>query len=413
MLPAISESIGGLSGAGAHQGARPDADFRPEPGSARAPSGRPATSSPRATLSTGLPGISRAVGIPLPTRPNVAAIGEPAPTGRVRLRLLDYIVPHEMRMGRTPHVDIDGVRQHPSGRISETETVWTALQVLCAAQQAPVPPEGDRPVSAYFNIEVEAVGNPIFPVPVQYAGYSQEHATSAKAGLEAELTILERSATFRQLIRSAVHAGRLGLETDRRWTVRIVPPMGFCDGLAVFSAAFLPDSERRTLLVPSLQSPLIAGRYYLAEQGGVTPVGSSCSTIQAIIATLTGTTPPAHAAWLDRLGGIDPRRICELGAGERGAVGYLTQRVVRELFSVGVPWLSSLPFADANLGSKPDPIGGLTPLNVETRQALNAIGGVAGVKRYVEWQDHYIEACYPLAVSKPVPAPRGTPAAGR
>jgi hypothetical protein len=308
-------------------------------------------------------------------------------------------------MGRTPYIDVDGAERRPSGRISETETVWTALQLLFAAARAPVPSGGDRPLSTYLNIEVEAVGNPIFPFPAQYGDFLQNHTAGAKAALEAEFAVLDRSGTFRQLVRAAVHAGRLGAGADRRWTVRVVPPMGFRNGLAVFRTGFAPDNERRTLVLPSIESPLMAGRYYLAPQGTVTAVGASCITMQAVVAMLTGMGPRLHAAWLDGAGDVDPRRIRELGAGERGAVTYLVQRIIRELFPGEVVWLSSLPFGDGNLGVGPHPVSGVGRLNRETQRALDDIGGVAEVARYVSWQDRYLEHRCPLAEAAPIPGP--------
>ncbi|ANN80047.1 hypothetical protein [Bordetella flabilis] len=328
-------------------------------------------------------------------------------------------------MGRTPYIDVDGVQRHPNGRISQSETVWTALQVLCAAQRAPVPPGGDSPLSSYLDIEVEPVGNPIFPPPAEYGDFLRNHAARAKAALEAEFAVLERSATLRQLIRFAVHAGRLGTDADHRWTLRVVPPAGFRDGLSVFRADFVPDKVQRALIVPSIESPLIAGRYFLAAEGAVTAVGASCATMHAIISILAGIEPRKHAAWMDGAGGIDPRRIREWGAGERGAVAYLVQRMVRELFPSGAPWLSALPFGDSNLASGPHPRLGLGRLNDETRRALNDIGGVNGVARYVRWQDEYLEGRCPLAeplpapgsasapADAPTPAPRRKPGAGQ
>jgi hypothetical protein len=193
-----------------------------------------------------------------------------------------------------------------------------------------------------------------------------------------------------------------------RWTLRVVPPAGFRGGLAVFRGDFVPDEQRRTLTVPSIESPLMAGRYYLAAGGVVTPLGASCATMHAIVSILTGIEPRQHAAWMDGAGGIDPRRIRELGAGERGAVAYLVQRMVRELFPSGAPWLSALPFGDSNLAIGPHPSSGIGRLNDETRRALNDIGGVDEVARYVQRQDEYLEGRCPLV--KPAPARASTSA---
>jgi hypothetical protein len=339
----------------------------------------------------------------------VAPLVAPGRAAHTEARGYDHIIPHEARMGRASYFDVDGVERHPNGRISQSETVWTALQVLYAAQRAPVPPGGDRPLSSYLDIQVEAVGNPIFPVPADYGEFLRNHAARAKAALEAEFAVLERSATLRQLLRYAAHAGRVSTEAGRRWTLRVVPPAGFRNGLAVFRADFVPDMQRRTLTVPSMESPLLAGRYYLAAEGGVTPLGASCATMHAIVSILTGVKPRQHAAWMDGAGGIDPRRIRELGVGERGAVGYLVQRMVRELFPSGASWLSGLPFGDSNLASRPHPSLGIGRLNDETRLALNEIGGVSAVARYVHLQDEYLEGRCPLAEPAPIPASTSAP----
>jgi hypothetical protein len=404
VLPVSSDSPSRVTHVGADPTTSSDAGFRAEPGRQRAYLRRDVAAPPlSATPHAARPGIPRASAIASPpVQPGMAA--STAIAASAEARRLDFIVPHEMRMGRQPFTDVAGVQRHPSGRISETETVWMALQVLNAAAHAPVPPEGDKPVSAYLDIRVEQVSNAIFPCSSQYPYFGARDEARRTEALESELSILDRSPTFRQMLRLAIQEGRLGLARDQRWTVRIVPPMGYRGELAVFPAPFVPDAGARTLAVPALDSPPVAGCYYLAEQGLVTAFGPSCATMQGVLAMLTGLDPPSAVPWLDAAGCVDARRIRELGAGERGPVACLVQRIVRELFPIGRPWLSSLPFKDGNLAVRPDPSSGAGHLNGDILQALNAIGGIAAINRYLDWQDAYIEKHFPLGKAAPISA---------
>ncbi|WP_157664908.1 hypothetical protein [Bordetella genomosp. 9] len=320
----------------------------------------------------------------------------------------DWIVPHDMRMRRETYIDADGAVRRRSGRISETETVWHAMQILCAADEAPVPDGGDQPIAAYLNIAIEAVGNPIFPVPAGFDLFRAGHEAKGKAALEEQLAILDRSPTFRRLIRLARHTCRLGVDPQHRWTVRVVPPAGYREGLAVYTRPYVRDDEARVLTVPAQDSPPMAGQYYLTEWGPVMALGPGCAIVQAVIAMLAGLPLPEHVAWKGPDGGVEPQRLMELGAGERGAIGYLAQRVVREIFPVARPWLTSLPFGDTNLLAPADPVSAVAQLNPETMGALVTLGGVAALKRYMDWQDAFIEGRYPLEPAAPNPAAGGS-----
>uniref|UniRef100_UPI0039F1380A hypothetical protein n=1 Tax=Bordetella sputigena TaxID=1416810 RepID=UPI0039F1380A len=331
-------------------------------------------------------------------------------------RRLADIVPHGFPMGRTSFHDLNGDLRHPTGRVGATETVWTTGQILTAAAKAPVPPEGDLPLFAYFDVAVDMGADAVVPehgdramvyrqVLTQYVVHAMNH--------------LEKSPTMRKLIRMAVAQGRLSIAPQGRWVAKVAQPdvlrspyslHGFESTHATYVIPFQSDPAQRVLTLPPPISEPIGGRYYLAPpETGTQPAAPCRATlrprsvqacmIRAMVSSLTGVAPSLHMSWMDAQGEVDPRRIGELGVGERGAVDALTQRIGRELNLPDCAWLSPLPFGDGSLVTPPGRQWPEPRLNDAVERALDAIGGVDAVRRYVAAQDEYLESRYPLRLA--------------
>jgi hypothetical protein len=341
------------------------------------------------------------------------SIATSAKGARSPARRLADIVPHGFPMGRTAFHDLNGDLRHPNGRVGGTETVWTTGQVLTAAARAPVPPEGDLPLSAYFNVEVDMGPDGVVPEydhrAMVYRQLLTQHVVHA-------MSHLEKSPTMRKLIRMAVAQGRLSIAQQDHWIAKVAQPNavrspyslhGFESTHATYVIPFQSDPAQRVLTLPPPVSEPVGGRYYLSPRETSAQPGAPCPEtlrprsvqacmIRAMVSSLTGVAPALHMSWMDAQGEVAPWRIAELGVGERGAVDALTQRIGRELNLPDCAWLSPLPFGDGSLVTPPGRQWPEPRLNDAVVRALDAIGGIEAVQRYVAAQDEYLESRYPV-----------------
>lgn len=406
----------GLIGAGASRGGRASADVPAAMEWAESPASRPASAS---AASSAASASAASAPSPISATSATAAASSASATSASAAPLpafapadSDYqrfggVIHHAFPMGRAPYEDMNGQVQKPTGRTRDTETVWTSAQILIAAQRAPIPPAGDLPLAAHFELRVE-VGNPLFPVmPVDAALRFEQRI---KQQVLHELMAVEDSITLRKLVRVAVNKGRLPMEGDGRWVLKIVQPLGYdvnpngyaAPGngrLAMYAAPFHPDPAGRVLTLPASVDDPIGGRYYLMKDGTLQPMRARHCILRALVCALTGARPTACQPWLMPGGGIDAARIVERGVGERGAVDCLAQRIASELDADDGAWLSPLPFTEENLAPPRDGAAHALRFNLKTRRAFEAIGGVEFVMAYVQAQDDYLDLHYRHASS--------------
>jgi hypothetical protein len=318
-----------------------------------------------------------------------------------RLLVLSSVpVPPELRVGHLPYLDVNGNMKFPSGLISQTETVWMACQILCTARVAPMPASGDLAAASYFRVPTESgLDHLNLPDPVRT---SINHWRGEQLKLERFRDSLDLSATFRGLLRLAIHRGRFGAFGQDGWTIGVAPAVAFQDGNFMYSEPFVPDTATRLLYLPPYGSESIRSRYYLCKrrdphrgQEVLQPMGSAYWLLRALVYILTGVAPARHELWTVSDGSILPAAVATLGAGERGT-DYLVQRILRELSPDAEVFISPLPFMDSNLVIPPGKIWPVARLNDAMQQALHGLGGIEMMRRYVEWQDEYIEAYVPL-----------------
>jgi hypothetical protein len=304
------------------------------------------------------------------------------------------VVPHGLRMGRTPYRDLNGQEQRPAGCIRDTETVWTAGQILIGARRAPVPIEGDLPVASYFDLHLALGSGNSFPsmrdpVRIHMSWVDQEQR------LHMILNLLDSSPTFRLIVRLAVAKGRLPLSGEGRWAAYVAKPLGSHGTHAVYTGLFLPDQSRHVLSLPPLDRNTIGESQYLSHDGKLRPMDVNGCVIRTLVSVLTGAEPTSHIRWMGADGAIDPDRVAQWGVAERGAVDYLARRIARELNLDACAWLSPLPFGDGNLVTPPGLKWPAARFNDAMQEAFTSIGGVEAVRCYVEWQDDYLDTWYP------------------
>ncbi|OZI20343.1 hypothetical protein CAL26_22805 [Bordetella genomosp. 9] len=359
-------------------------------------------------LLAGIPSqIRRAAGIATPPSTDEAT-QQPCTTGEFLqifravypdTRAVIGLVPHELRMGRSRYLDLNGVERAPAGNISETETVWNSCVVLGDAKRRAMPDEQALSSSLYFDsILLQAE-----PGPSQAAAFLAQKQVDQQT-LTTLLSQLDKSATFKVLLRRAVEENVLTLSGPRRWLVALVSPGGHRDGMAFYGGgggtgttgtAFGVDRANQLITLPLRDDRPVGNFLYLFAGGRLLPLDPVCHAIRALVSVLTEADPQSPSAWMGVGGRIDPQRIVDLGAGERGAVDYLSQRILAEL-GLECRWLSPLHF----IPDTTDAIATGAPLawrpGDAMRLALNALGGVEALDQYVAWQNVYLEEQFPL-----------------
>jgi hypothetical protein len=299
-------------------------------------------------------------------------------------------------MGRAPYFDLYGNARMPSGYISETETVWTTLEILTKAELLPVPSEGDLPSATYFDMAIETQPG-VPPAAGQVACLPISQQSADKLALANFLAFADSAPTFRKLIRLAAFERRLPIGGPSRWAVTVVGPLaGRDDGTALYAPMDV-DLAARVISVPLRDIRPIGNQFYLFKGGNLMPMGVVCQAVRAFVRALVGVPPRDTAAWLGADYRVDPRRIATQGADERGVVDYLAQRILKEVGLGEYGWVSPLSFTlmdDIIIGpGSAPPIGQLSPA---MHAAFNQIGGIEALETYVERQDQYLEHVFPI-----------------
>ncbi|ANN70698.1 hypothetical protein [Bordetella bronchialis] len=298
------------------------------------------------------------------------------------------LVPHELHMGRAPYIDLRGVARVPGGGISETETVWDSCLVLANIPSQPVPPEHDLPSVLYFDVCL--AGSP--PTSGSLEPYVAQRQSDL-ATVTALMSALDKSPSFRKLIHHAIAQRNLPLAAPERWSIVLLSPIAERDGLPLYEAIGIRRTTR-VMTLPLRDARPLGNHFYVFKGGGLMPMNPVCYAVRAMVAALTGANPLNPAPWMGADGRIDPQCVVALGAGERGAVDYLSQRILAEL-GLDYQWISPLAFAEGVLATPPGDTPPVWRLTDTLRQAFDAIGGVGAVEQYVAWQDTYLRQQYP------------------
>ncbi|ANN70697.1 hypothetical protein [Bordetella bronchialis] len=395
--------------------------FSSLPGQGRARDGRnwsvPLPVLPRTYVSAVSRGPARRLSIEdWPALPRGTPPGKPpAPAARATCGVADHdwsngTVPPGFKMGYAAYRDLNGTLRHPHGRVRHTESVWAAGQVLTEARWAPITVQSNLPIVAYFNLLVEAGNGQAAGLPLAPADPAWTYVQQAMVDTALELRRLDASPTLRQLVRVAVEQGRLPVSGPGRWVAKVACPAGCADlGRAIgppdgpqaaFKDPFLPDHACRVVTLPLPGSEPPGNRYYLSRAGeseeiALRQMSARACTVRALVCTLLGARPAGPERWVGTDGLIDPQRVVIFGMGERGAVDYLAQRILRELQPDAPVWLSPIPFGIDNLVTPPGKKWPEARLNDAMQAAIAANGGLQAVARYVAAQDEYLQEHYP------------------
>jgi hypothetical protein len=323
----------------------------------------------------------------------------------------DVDIPADIKSGRKIYHDRSGVPYVPQGKISQTETVVRASRILeLTTDVTPRVPWGEA-FSDYFNVLVDNGKTPALVAPnpeLRNAGGEVGMNQTVLEDTKDLFVKLTKSATFQGLLNRAVGEARLGTAANHRWTIRVMLP-----GADASHAGRIPvDFQQLTVSIPYLRNPANKQPFYMSKGGQLVPMSTRRAIVRNYVTMLTDEISPSLAPW-SRQGRLDPHTFNTLGLGERGALDYLAERIMREIESPMPALLSHLPldeshasFVQTTSGNQGGRASRVTlRWNDKTKQAIDEAGGFPSLERYVALQDKYLDGVFPLGQSGAVAIP--------
>ncbi len=245
--------------------------------------------------------------------------------------------------------------------VSETQTVIEARKVLSEdARDVTRREDFAQGFDQYFAVAAQA--------------YDGEPTSSAKVQEDIKsffTSLYDESETFRSLYNFAVDSSRIG--PNRKWRVSI----GSREDLG-----YVVQQHSRIMSVPHIDTVIDHPLKFLSKNGELVNINSKAILTHEMVHLLTGLEDPDQSLW-DQPGTVDIVRT--YGLGERGAVEYLAQRIMREA-SVEVPQRQTY------LGMRP-----------EMKSALeeHGVANYVDLDTYVSLQDRYLDILFPNTAEHP------------
>ncbi|CAM3354229.1 hypothetical protein BOSP111201_00615 [Bordetella sputigena] len=322
-------------------------------------------------------------------------------------------IPAGILSGRRPYV-LDGVRHHPGAEVSKTETVVAARRVLERAtdptEHADLLADFDR----YFDIGVSAgrksafiKNDPALRHPVAWQDFTARMAEQIRDFIK---QLYRGSETFRRIVNGAVRARPVTGPDNPRWRVaiprwlveiRLPDQIAIRSGVDHYTGELAGNSAARHAAVPyPFGGRIGTGSYFLTADGTVATRDVQHETVRGLLQMFTGASDPSVQAWT-RNGVLRPEILLTHGAGERGGLELLAQRVLKETGRDHAPIVSLLPFPRKQVKltrmAPDEPHLDFTSgtLAYEPARTLEQAGGVGGVNEYVALQDRYLDALFP------------------
>ncbi|KVE31908.1 hypothetical protein WS68_16685 [Burkholderia sp. TSV86] len=245
--------------------------------------------------------------------------------------------------------------------VSETQTVTEVRKILSEDARDVTRREGfAQGFDQYFAVTAQA--------------HDGEPISSAKTPEDIKsffTRLYDESETFRSLYNFAVDNSRIG--PNQTWRLRI----GSRDNLG-----YTVLQHSRIMSVPHIDTVIDHPLKFLSRNGELVDIDSKAILTHEMVHLLTGLDDPDQTLW-DQPGTVGIVRT--YGLGERGAVEYLAQRILREA-SVEVPQRQTY------LGMRP-----------EMKAALeeNGVANYADLDTYVSLQDRYLDVLFPSNAEHP------------
>lgn len=262
-------------------------------------------------------------------------------------------------------------------RVSQTSTVFDAEEVLTEAADITRYEDFEDKFFHYFTID---------PYKARVAG--KEHEISATFNFYKNL--YDKSQTFRALYNLAERMGFINpLE---RWTLAIgepqltelnVPRLDNEEEIrTTFAEPFRVNMLNRRVHMPTLASPVALDNKYIAPGGQYVHLPPETTYVHEMVHVLTGGMPDPQSNWPKIYAGLrNPNNAGRHYFGERGAVEYLTQRILKEAGIDVPPRLTYLVLKDKHRLQMPS----VGPSDYRL------------LEDYVKLQDDYLATLFPPA----------------
>jgi hypothetical protein len=182
--------------------------------------------------------------------------------------------------------------------------------------------------------------------------------------------LYDRSEMFRSLYNFAVDNSRLS--PTRKWTLELG-----AEGLD----GYMSVDEARKMRAPHVDTIMKLPVKFLSKEGGLVDLDPKGALMHEMTHLLTGLSDPDLSLWDHPfISGYDVNFVRKFGLGERGAVEYFTQRILRE--------------ADIKVSQRQTYLA-MTPEIKGHLEESNA-ANYADLDRYVSLQDEYLDALFPV-----------------
>jgi hypothetical protein len=181
--------------------------------------------------------------------------------------------------------------------------------------------------------------------------------------------LYDSSETFRSLYNFAVDSSRLG--PTHKWTLEL-DKKG--------SGEYMSDGEARKMYAPHVDAVVDDPVKFLSKNGKLVGIDSKGALVHEMTHLLTGLKDPIMFLWSDAFkNGHNIKFVRKFGLGERGAVEYFTQRILRE--------------ADIKVPQRQTYLAITPKINARMEQLHAA--DYFDLDRYVSLQDEYLDALFP------------------
>jgi hypothetical protein len=300
--------------------------------------------------------------------------------------------------------------------VSQTPTVASAMRMLDQAGDLAHDQTWSTKFDLRFDIVVDVSDSHV--AQLDDASIQKMKDLTTRRTREAFLSLYRGSETFRSLANRAIRAG--GRLANHRWTIEVGWPRRFRGVLAMYHStvhqpSLAVNSTRRIVRIPAVDSAEFAsGEYYLSTGGRMFAVQTRRVIVHNLVAMLTLARVPRLEPLLRQGLPADLSQLTAQLLGERGGIGYVVDRIIREMGLRESGWklpprISAVPFDRTHVTFQTLPNNGGEDvtrgrLNDYARSFIDAVADLDDLDVLWRIQNDYLDVRYP-----PMAAPALTP----
>jgi hypothetical protein len=298
-------------------------------------------------------------------------------------QFLDRPIPDDIPRQNGRFLDATWNAQQTGNLVSETETVFVTRQLLEQATDTSVHADVDDTFDDYFDFKVD-LNNSAYRKELEQTGQLGAKAIYMQDNVRNfYLDLYANSPTFRRLYnRARLDDGLRGSYTyggaTGKWTIQIEDPEAEAELATFVDQNFRVEQMNKLVHVPNLASKPQSGHQYITDGGELAPFSAERTLVHEMMHILTNVYDPDITHYYKN-GELDEAAVQTSGLGERGAIEYMTQRIMEEAGIKTRPRLSYMSYTE-------DDIDVLT---------LAFSYDYGSLDRYVKLQNDYLEALFP------------------